>query len=552
MLEQNLLENALIADSAADSSNASQMFESEDLNPMSDKETPEVFSQFHKELDAPKDAEGKLQVALQFMENAIGEGKSPDFKIFWEARKKCLELFKENLPPFARSQLWAKFSHLSKEARRLKDLFDEQSDFASEQIDMAIQAVEKELQALTETVGNTPDLYFPAKCRLLDRKYDFYNSLQKELNLLNLYASRVTALRKELIKTAMRIRTKNKFFDRLSKAGDFVFPRRKELIQTISQAFSDDIDSFVADNFNGGQMNDAIFAVREEIKALQNLAKLLTLSTPAFSQTRMKLSTSWDQLKEKDKERKVELDKKKEVFQQNATEIKAMIDAAAAQFEAGEMSAGEAQKKMDAFVAEMRARELGRDEVKALRGSIDALRSKVLEKQKSAEVERDRQEALKLEQKREVMRQMLAKAQGLLETAKSVSIDEVNAMKDAFLKEVQQAALTKPEKIEVEKRLNPLKELLREKKEQALLSLPADQQQALEQLRELLEQKREERQETKERVESLRKLAGSSGLGIQRAMEYNAMLSEEKVRLEKANQQVREVEEKIEALEEAQ
>src|ERR1700733_14369049 len=75
------------------------------------------------------------------------------------------------------------------------------------------------------------------QAKTLEEKADFYTSLQAEINILNTQAARINSLRKELIKTEMRVRKKNKFFQRLSAAGDKVFPRRKELIQDVSHQF---------------------------------------------------------------------------------------------------------------------------------------------------------------------------------------------------------------------------------------------------------------------------------------------------------------------------
>ena len=63
--------------------------------------------------------------------------QSPHFKDFWEARRLCLPLFKENMNPKSRSLLWAEYIEISAEARKLKEILDEQSPFAVEQIELA-------------------------------------------------------------------------------------------------------------------------------------------------------------------------------------------------------------------------------------------------------------------------------------------------------------------------------------------------------------------------------------------------------------------------------
>lgn len=119
------------------------------------------------------------------------------------------------------------------------------------------------------------------------------------------------------MKTEMRIRDKNKLFSRLSAAGDKVFPRRKELIQNISDEFKLDVENFVLAHFGEGEQSGApSFALREEIKMMQAFAKELTLNTAVFTETRLKLSSCWDKLKEEEGERKKEIAEKREIVKQ--------------------------------------------------------------------------------------------------------------------------------------------------------------------------------------------------------------------------------------------
>lgn len=507
-------------------------------------ETPHL-APFLQQLEQAKDIESKLNCALTFMENAISQEKTPDFKLFWEARSKCLDFFKEPMPPFNRSQFWNKFSNLSKEGRKLKDLLDEQSDFAAEQIDIAIQGLEQDLANIAEAVDREEPVAIPHEADALSNRLDFYQNVQKELKLLNLFASRVNSLRKELIPTEMRIRKKNQFFDRLSKTGDLVFPRRKTLIQEISLAFEEDIESFVKENFSDQQPRKSIFELREEVKALQSIAKLLTLNTHSFSSTRFKLSACWDQLKEKDKERKIEFDKKKEIFKQNFDNISEEILKTTQQFEAGELPLQEALPKIDFWISTMRSQELGRDDVQGLRNLIGEYRSKVEQKQNALEQERQQQEQIRQQQKREIMRSFRERLQAFVQSAQTLSEAEILSSQEALTHEIQSSLLNRSEKADLEKDLKPLKQIIQEKKEQALLNLPADAQQALQQLKTLLAQKIEQRKESKVRLEDYRKQAGLSGLDFQKAMDYNARLAEEKQNFEKLQLTIKEIEKKI-------
>lgn len=280
-------------------------------------QTTSPFQEFLTLLEKESSAERKLRLALDFMRESLSQSSTPRFKDFWEAKRVALPLFKENLSPKARSLLWAEYHELSNEARRIKEILDDQSSFAVEQIDLALKAVEEELEHYQERIEEMPELFFPRECRTLSSKRDLYSGLQRELTLLGTLAMRIQALRKELMKTEMRIRDKNKLFSRLSAAGDKVFPRRKELIQNISDEFKLDVENFVLAHFGEGEQSGApSFALREEIKMMQAFAKELTLNTAVFTETRLKLSSCWDKLKEEEGERKKEIAEKREIVKQ--------------------------------------------------------------------------------------------------------------------------------------------------------------------------------------------------------------------------------------------
>ncbi len=516
-------------------------------NPRKEKKSP--FDDFLKELESRHSAEEKLRIALLFMEKSLSREGNPDFKGFWEARKHCLALFRESISPPERAELWNRFSEFSKEARRLKELSDEQSGFAAEQFEMAIQSIEKDLESMGTFTASFADLPPPAHARILIPHWEEYNRRQKELNFLNTYASRVNSLRKELMKTEMRIRIKNQFFDRLSKAGDLLFPKRKELISELSEAFERDVEQFATKHFTTQGSTVPTFALREEIKEMQGIAKELTLNARAFSATRTKLSACWDALKEKESEKRKELSEKKELFEQNAQQLNEKFDGIEKRFEEEGISPEELESLLEEQQREMRQKELGRDEVKALKERLFALRDKVDEKLNAKEHARRKAEEERIQKKREWIEGFNQKAAQLLQKAETLSSEEVKTEQEAFIEELAASGLNKTERTEIEKGLKPLKDLLKKKKEAALMALPSDERSALTQLNELLEQKRQERNEVKQLLEELRKKAKGSGLDFNRAMELNQTIAEQKELLEELISTIEEIEEKIEGLE---
>lgn len=554
ILEQNEFQGIQDVDAAVAFTESNPEVEATDASaenaPAEQKDSrhKQVFDTFAAELGKLDSPEAKLQHAITFMGATISQSTTPHFKSFWDARTLCLDFFKQNINPILRATLWAKYIELSKEARRVKEILEEQSAFASEQIDLAIQALENDIARNSE-VGESASSPLAITCAALQKKLPYYVQVQGELDLLNTQAARINGLRKELIKTEMRIRQKNRFFQRLSAAGDKVFPRRKDLIKELSNTFIEDVESFIRQNFNGEQGGEALFELREQIKALQGAAKLLTLNTHSFTHTRLRLSECWDSIKEHEKERKKERAQQRTVFKQNFTEVQEKIRTFNEAFQAGGVSIGEATKQLDAIASFMREVDLGRDEVKDLREELQNARKPILDKQKEDEQQRIRQEEERDRARKQRIQELHAECAALLAKVNELDADALTAERDALATKVTQASITKIEKQELERILKPLRDIIAEKKEQALLCLSDDDRQMLGQLKQLLKEKKERRQEIRTQIEVLRKACGSSGLDFEQSMRNNAQLEEERESLERINAGIKEIEDKIEEVE---
>lgn len=521
-------------------------FAQESCDQMNDKEFNVRFEEFKTELTKLADAELKLKLALSFMEEALAQEKKPDFRNFWEVRKICLELFKEQISSQNRSELWSRYRKLSDEAKKLKDHLDEESKFASEQIEIAIQAIEKEIENIKEGLKEAKQELFSVRCESLDKNLPVYEQCQGELNLLNAYATRINQMRKELIKTEMRISIKNKFFQRLSKMGDQVFPRRKELINQVSDQFVADVNAFIEKDFNQHYRNESPFFFRNEIKGLQMAAKVLTLNTQVFNQTRLKLSECWDKLKLHEKDRKKEFTQRKELRKSNSSEIKENIEVLLQNFLNGSLSATETQRNAESIVAKMRSVDLGKEELSELRQKLADLHAKISAKVDVEVQEKKQAEIQRIEKKEGALRELKKKIELFLESADELDIDQLIEKRNALVAEIHSAAITKLDKMELEKGLKGLKDILADKKEKMLMALPEDRRQALEQLKELLSQRKEKREDIKQHLEVLRKKSKAlSGLDFERAMQLDQEIKQEKSRYDASNLAVKEIEEKI-------
>ncbi len=507
------------------------------------------FSEFMRAFEAEASTEGKIRLSIDFMRDTLANSGTPRFKDFWEGRRICLPLFKENISPKVRSQLWSSYIELSTEAKRLKEILDEQSAFAIEQIELAILGLERDLEHYDVILAQTQDAWLPYESLSLKGKEELYNTIQRELLFLNTLAARVNAMRKEVVKTEMRIRIKNKLLDRLSLCGDRIFPKRKELIKKVSNEFIGDVDKFIASHFEGDEFEGVpLYALREEIKQLQSIAKILTLNTHAFTETRMKLSGCWDKIKDREKERKKETLQKRQVFKENYDLVMEKIKPFAEACAVG-ISIDECNRAATEIFDFMRTIELGRDEVRILKEEVYKAKRAPQERAREIEDERSRKEKEAETLRREKINSLKDALNALLADTDSIDVEVMAAQRDAIQAEFEGITLAKAERQIVDRLFKQLKDLIDEKKQVALLSLSEDDLKALDALKEVLEERKARRQEIKNQLEQYRKLLGGSGFDFEKAMMYREMIEAEKATLEKINASIDEIEEKIDRIE---
>ncbi len=500
--------------------------------------------------DASAPPEQKISQALEFMEKALSQPGLPHFKEFWDARKACLELFKENIPPSPRAFLWGKYCELSKEARRLKEILDEQTAFAVEQIEIAVKALEHEIENEDEALTRAPTVHFDPIPEFFKSRIEKYVKVQLRLGLLNAHASRINVLRKELIKTEMRIRQKNKFFQRLSVAGDKVFPIRKELIKENSSRFIEDVNAFIENYFPKKLPDGDIFFLRDEIKTLQSIAKQLTLNTHAFTHSRQSLSECWDKLKEIEKERKKVRNQQKAVHKQNQEWIEGEIQEALTNFTAEELSLEEARNLLDNLSDKIRRTELGRDEVRYLREALMKLRQPIEEKEKAILSAKAQEEQQRLAQRAEKIQAIRDQLQATLQLIDQKSVDELTSDLQKINEETEALHISRNERAQLDRYFREFKEKLALKKDQMIFALAEGSEDSADiaalqsDLKKLLEHHRQ----IKETVDNLRKQYGASGFDIGRAMELSQQIQLENERHEKATAAISDLEKKLKRL----
>jgi hypothetical protein len=506
-----------------------------------------------KKLEDVVSIEDKIQLYLDFMKASLSD-KTPRFKDYWDAKHACLPLFKKSNAPHIRSQLWNSYIELSTEAKHLKTFLDEQSEFAIEQIDLAIQAVESDLDKMQELLLQTPEIYVPSESLYIQAKKDWYVTVQRELHLLNTLATRVTSFRKEVIKTEMRIRFKNKLFERLSKAGDRIFPRRKELIQQISAEFLKDVMHFSEVAFTQDNLDkQAGFApydeIRNEIKRLQYFAKELTLDTQTFTKTRIELSRLWEVLKEKDKERKKEFAQQREINQKNVTLVLDKIKLLAERCQAETFTPEEASKQASEILNFMKTIDLAREEVRYLKDELSKARAPIFERLAKVQEAREKEIEEGQRQKREKIEQYKERIKQVIDQVPETTVEELNLSKERLQSELQLLTVTHAEKDLLEHELKTLRDLINDKKEKAMLALTPEQRQSLDHLYQLIEEWKVQKNGIREQLEIYRRALAGSGFDFEKAMRYRELIDSEKTRLDKVNAAIVELEAQVNQLE---
>ena len=492
---------------------------------------------FTKKLDLLSSNEDKIKLSLEEMKKAISTENRPDFKTFWDIKNRCLVIFKAPINATSRALFWKEYIELSNEVKRLKNISNEQTNFEVQQIDLAINSLEEDLKKYEVVLLTMKTIDFNEKIRSLLSKKSFYVETQKELDLLNTYAARINSLRKEIIKTQMRISAKNKFLKRLSNVGDIIFPKRKDLIGSISEEFLVSIDKF-SENFDLKKVS--FFVLKDEIKSLQNLAKKLTLNTEAFTNCRLMLSKCWDKVKLAEKSYKKERQKSKEFIDQALLKIEKLKKMCEAN--SNDKSIPNEEKEIFNFIKTL---SLKKEDIKFLKFKIKEAKApiynnkvkKINEEKISRIDEKEKSRKTKLDQIKNDIRDLLDKS--------DLSIDELELEKNQIEEKLKTFDLAKFEKLIFEKDFRALHHLIEDKKEKQTLNSSDE----INQLLIVFEQKKKRRQALKNHLDNLKKQLAGSGLCFEKAMMYRDLIDEEKQRLQALDKSIHELEEKIANLE---
>ncbi len=504
----------------------------------------ESYSQFLIDVEGAAKVEEKIRCSLDFMKKALSSDQPLIFRDFWEVKRLCLGLFKEKLNSRSRNVFWAEYIELSEEVRRVKEILDEQSSFAQEQIDLAVQAIKEDLENFAAT--EISEIQLPVEAKTLLKNGSQYTRLQKELSLLNAFAGRLTALRKELIQTQMRVRHKNRLFEQLSALGDKVFPRRKEGVKALSELFLSDVEGFV--ETNSKLEKGPFFDLKDEIKALQKFAKILTLNTRAFSLSREMLSGFWDRIKDKEAVYRCHRAEEREKAKENLKQLSPKIDTLTEECTEGKITLKEAEEKISAIFVEMKELELPREDVKELRKQISDAKRPLEEKEQAERQRRKKEEELQSKRQKEMQVALFDQLQEVLNQAEGLPFDTLVQKWETLVKEGKALSVSGIEKAMLENRLDSIADHIQEKKWQSLLQ--ENPEELTSSLQTLLSERHKEKRKIKEALEEHRKVAGGSSLNFEQSMLCQELIVDKKMRLDAIETMLEEIEEKLFDLEE--
>ncbi|ANH78711.1 hypothetical protein [Candidatus Chlamydia sanziniae] len=506
----------------------------------------ELLSAFITELAEHSSLEDQVSFTLKKMEEALKCNLEPNLKLFWAVRKHCLPLFHQIENTVKRADAWRWYIELTKEGRHLKALQDQEGSFIIGQIELAISCLEQDIAAFLQhqnadiAAFQEEDHGF-LETQALETHREFYKEYHIALLWLSSFAAKIIDLRKELMSVGMRMRLKSKFFQRLSILGNHVFPQRKDFIDKVSKTFTDDVDAFVAKHFEKAckeTLKRSVFFLRKEIKNLQHAAKRLFVSSSVFADTRLKLSRCWDQLKGMEKQIRQEQGRLRTASGENAKEIRQLL-ANAATLLTEEHDLATVRKTLDGIVKRIRNLDLIHGDVIALKNELQLLFDQLREKQEIAEQNYQENLAKDKKTKQEAIRTLSARIGAFSQACTEGKIGKESRAEWQELKEAltKMSFLPLSEKITLDNQLSLTFQTIIDFFEAQLLSSP-DSRERLANMRQVLTQRQERRRELKNKLAHDKKLLGSSGLDFDRAMQYSALVEEDKRALEELDESI--------------
>lgn len=509
--------------------------------PNLDEETEYEPGQFREARDALQNPIKRVRLCIVVMRQSLSKPNYPAFVLFWEAKKSALDSFKEISTPTVRSALWEEYIELTKEARRLSDLLQEQNAFSLEQIHLAVQVLEKDLEEEANKISSMDRITFPKEASILLDRETIYNNNQLQLNFIHAMASRIQTIRKELISIPTSMKHKGKLLQRLSSLGDQIFPRRKKMIQEMSALFYEDVQRFISKYFEtkttvSKEKSPPLYLLKEEIKAFQKMAKVFSISSECFFSTRKLLGKCFDTIKQKEKERRLGYQEKKQKTQQAFESIYQEIQNFGKWITLDTFSKKTYSDKLKELIENMERVPFVHEQVKILRGELEK------QKQLAEDKHFQKDSCSSSATKRDEVAAFLRECHAAIEKANAISIQELVDLREDVIRKSLTMKFNLEEEIQYQLFLIELQIATTVKQEEACWQIE-DTREKVQKLTDHLHVTFACKEEVKLQVESLRKLNSSSGLNFQQALLCRDCIQKARDYIEKINDSIEKLEE---------
>lgn len=499
--------------------------------------------QFQETLTTLQDPIKRVRFCIDVMRQSLSKPNYPAFVPFWEAKKCALESFKEISTPTVRSALWEEYIELTKEARNLNDILQEQNAFSLEQITLAIESLEKDLEEEANKIALMGRINFPKEGYLLKERENIYNQNQLQLNFLHAMTSRIQTIRRELIAIPVSIKYKNKLLQKLSQLGNQIFPRKKQMIQEMSTLFYEDVQRFNEKYFQTAATTQReklppLYLLKEEIKAFQKMAKVFSISSECFFSTRKLLSTCFETIKQKEKQRRVNYQEKKQKSQLEFESIYQEIQNFGKWIASESFSKKIYSEKLNEIYENMGKVSFVHEQVKILRGEIEKQEQLAEDKY----FQKESSSSSRNGSRREAAENFLNQYNAILAKASDMSIEELVDTREEINKQSLGMTFNLEEEIEYQTAQIDLQITILQKQEEACWKSV----EALEKIQSLtdhLDRAFACKEELKLHIESLRRLNSSSGLNFQQALLCRDCIQKARDHLEKLNSSIEKLEE---------
>lgn len=507
---------------------------------------------FNKQLETLSSVQEQIALCLVWMEQALKQASGVSLKLFWSIRKKAAVLFQTIEESDFRAESWKRYTALTEEARAIKSYQPEEDSFVVNQIDLAISCLEKDVETFCQEKEFSKKKIDDKHClniTALNHRGIFYQQMHASLVWLNSFSTRIIELRKELTRVGMRMKLKSQFFQRLSSAGNIVFPKRKEYINSVSQAFLDDVRSFVETHFvhkDKRALKRSVFFLKQEIKNLQQAAKSLFVTSSVFGETRAQLSQCWDQLKGVEDEVRSEQNRLKEQSADNVKVIREMLSKLSALF-SSDATTDVLRQEVSLASKEIKSATLIHDDVLTLKKELKPL----LDQLKGRQDQEEQKHQEKVQKENEARKTMVADLEKNIDAFVEECKSGKASAKDNYAK--LQASLAKltfvssAQKVVMSNRLALGLKYINEFLEEQLLA-SSEHSEKLIAMRQILSQRLERRKELKIKLDKDKQLLGSSGLDFESAFQFSSIVEEDRRALEELEAKILELKQEIQRL----